>query len=53
MLDIAKEYNAKLLTTEKDHHRLLEKYKEKVNYIKIKVNIENQDSFINYLKKVL
>ena len=49
----AQENNSILLTTEKDYFRISEAYKEKINYLKISVKIENKDKFINEIKKFL
>jgi tetraacyldisaccharide 4'-kinase len=48
-----KENNAILITTEKDYFRIKENFKEDINYLKIKVEIRNQDKFIEELKKVI
>ena len=47
----AKENNATLLTTEKDYLRIEEKYRGNINCLKIKVEIENKNSFIELIKK--
>ena len=48
-----KENNAILITTEKDYFRIKENFKEDINYLKIKVEIRNQDKFIEELKKII
>ena len=53
LLDIAKESNAILLTTEKDYFRLSENYKRSIKYIKIKVEIENKIQLIEEIKKII
>ena len=50
---LSEKKNAKLITTEKDYHRLEEKYKNKINFIKIKVELEHEESFIKHLKMVI
>ena len=45
--------NAILITTEKDYFRIKENFKEDINYLKIKVEIRNQDKFIEELKKII
>ena len=49
----AKENNAILLTTEKDYFRIDESYKKNIKYVKIKVEIENRDQFIEEIKKII
>ena len=45
--------NAVLITTEKDYFRIKENIKENISYLKIKVEIQNQDSFIQEIKKII
>ena len=49
----AKENNAILLTTEKDYFRIEESCKKNIKYVKIKVEIENRDQFIEEIKKII
>jgi len=42
-----------LLTTEKDYFRIFETYKKNVKYLKIKVEIENRNQFIDEIKKII
>ena len=49
----AKENDAFLLTTEKDYLRINENYKESISYIKIKIEIENKNQFIEEIKKII
>ena len=42
--------NAVLLTTEKDHWRLDDNYKKNIEFLKIELEIENKDSFIELIK---
>tara|TARA_Y100000590_G_scaffold423233_1_gene528799 strand:- start:60 stop:902 length:843 start_codon:yes stop_codon:yes gene_type:complete len=42
-----------LLTTEKDYLRIDRNYKNNINYIKIKVEINNRNEFIEEIKKIL
>ena len=49
----AKKNNAILLTTEKDYFRIGEDYKKNINYLKIEVKMENQDQFIEEIKKII
>ena len=48
----AKKVNAILLTTEKDYLRISKKYIENFNFLKIKVEIENKNEFIENIKKL-
>ena len=49
----ANESNATLLTTDKDYSRISENYKENIECLKIKVEIENKNEFIEEIKKVI
>ena len=53
LISKAKEYNAILLTTEKDYLRIDENYKKNINCLKIVVEIENRNQFIDEIKKVI
>ena len=53
LIDRAKEKNSILLTTEKDYFRINQKYKKNINFLKIKVEIENKDRFVEEIKKVI
>ena len=48
-----KDNNSILLTTEKDYFRISKNYKKNINYLKIKVEIENKDQFIEEIKKTI
>ena len=52
-MEKAKNESAILLTTEKDYFRINKKYKNFVNYLKIKVQIENKSQFIKEVKKYI
>ena len=52
-IDRAKEKNSILLTTEKDYFRIDKKYKKNINFLKIKVEIENKDWFVEEIKKII
>ena len=45
--------NAILLTTEKDYLRINQNYKKNINYLKIAVEIENKNKFIEEIKKII
>jgi len=53
LVNKAKEKNSILLTTEKDYFRINQKYKKNINFLKIKVEIENKDRFVEDIKKVI
>jgi len=53
LINQAKEKKSVLLTTEKDYLRINENFRKKISYLKIAVNIEDRDKFINEIKKVL
>ena len=48
----AKILKSKIITTEKDFLRLNKKDQKNIDYLKIKIKIKNESSFINYLKKI-
>ena len=43
----------KVVTTEKDYFRMNEKQKQNCDYIKVDLEIENKDQFINLIKSKL
>ena len=47
----SKETNSTLLTTEKDYLRINDNYKKKIEFMKIEIEIENKNNFINLIKK--
>ena len=49
----AKKNNAILLTTEKDYFRIGESYKKNINCLKIEVEIENRNQFIEEIRKII
>jgi len=49
----AKEKNAILLTTEKDYLRIDENYRKNINYLKIKLEIKNENKFVEEIKKII
>ena len=53
LINKAKENNSILLTTEKDYLRIEENYKKNINCLKIVVQIENRNQFIEEIKKVI
>ena len=53
LINKAKANNTILLTTEKDYLRIEENYKKNINCLKIVVEIENRNQFIEEIKKVI
>jgi len=53
LINKAKENNNILLTTEKDYFRIAENYKQNINFLKIEVEIENRNQFIDQIKKII
>tara|TARA_B100000700_G_scaffold55814_1_gene60158 strand:+ start:7859 stop:8788 length:930 start_codon:yes stop_codon:yes gene_type:complete len=51
--DLEKKYNAKLVTTEKDYLRISSFNRRRFGMIPIKVNIDNQEKFIQIIKKFI
>tara|TARA_B100000029_G_scaffold500382_1_gene572060 strand:- start:1087 stop:2016 length:930 start_codon:yes stop_codon:yes gene_type:complete len=50
---LSKRNGSILLTTEKDYFRIKENFRQNINFIKIKTVIENEDSFLNEIKKII
>ena len=53
LLSKIKENNTILLTTEKDYFRISESYRKNIKFLKIKVEIENKNQFIEKIKKII
>ena len=53
LLNKIKNNNSILLTTEKDYFRISEKNKKKIKCLKINVEIENKNQFIEEVKKII
>ena len=53
LINKAKEKNSILLTTEKDYFRIDQEYKKNINFLRIKLEIENKDNFVEEIKKIL
>ena len=53
LLDKVKKNDHVLVTTEKDYFRISEKYKKNIKFLKIKINIEDKNQFIEEIKKVI
>jgi len=53
LINESEKNNATLLTTEKDYLRLSEEYKRKINFLKISIEIKNEDKLIEQLKNII
>ena len=53
LINKAKENDATLLTTEKDFFRINETYRKNIKYLKIIVEMENKNQFIEEIKKFI
>ena len=53
LIEKSKKNNAILVTTEKDYFRIDEKYKKNIKYLKIEVEMQNENKFIEELRKIL
>ena len=53
LINKAKTRNNILLTTEKDYFRINENYKKNINFLKIEIEIENRNQFIEQVKKII
>ena len=53
LINKTKKNNTILLTTEKDYFRIDENYKQNINFLKIEVEIENRNQFIDEIKKII
>ena len=51
LINKAKVNNAILLTTEKDYSRIDDNYKKNIEFLKIELEIENKNNFIELIKK--
>tara|TARA_Y100000590_G_C15703049_1_gene1007496 strand:- start:1077 stop:2003 length:927 start_codon:yes stop_codon:yes gene_type:complete len=51
LINIAENNDQILLTTEKDYFRIHEDFKKKIDYLKIELEINNKDNFIELIKK--
>jgi tetraacyldisaccharide 4'-kinase len=53
LLNKIKDNNSILLTTEKDYFRISKNFKKNIKYLKIRVEIENKNQFIEEIKKII
>jgi len=53
LINKIKENNTILLTTEKDYFRIPKDYKENIKYLKIKIEIENNNQLVENIKKII
>jgi tetraacyldisaccharide 4'-kinase len=51
LINKAEVNNAILLTTEKDYSRIDDNYKKNIEFLKIELEIENKNSFVELIKK--
>ena len=51
LINKAKVNNAILLTTEKDYSRIDDNYKKNIQFLKIELEIENKNNFIELIRK--
>ena len=51
LISYARESNSTLLTTEKDYFRINEDYKKEIRYIKVEIEIDKKEDFVNLIKK--
>ena len=53
LIDESRDNNAILVTTEKDYFRINNDKKQNMNYLKVKISIENKNQFIDLIKKII
>ena len=53
LINKSKVNNTILLTTEKDFFRIAQNYKQNINFLKIELEIENRNQFIDEIKKII
>ena len=53
LINKTKVNNTTLLTTEKDYFRISQNYKQNINFLKIELEIENRNQFIDEIKKII
>ena len=53
LVDKAKKNESILLTTEKDYARIDKIYKKNINYLKVIVEIQNKEKYIEMIKKII
>ncbi len=46
IVNYAEKNNFILITTEKDYYRIIKKYRKKISYLKLKIDIENKKRFV-------
>ena len=51
--ELAKEKGCKLLTTEKDYFRIKKSFRKNVNFLKVKLSIDQEKKFYKYIKERL
>ena len=50
IINKAKKYGASILTTEKDHVKIPDRYKKKIKFLKLNLVIHNEQKFIKFIK---
>ena len=53
LINKARENNNILLTTEKDYFRINENSKKNINFLRIEIEIENRNQFIEQIRKII
>ena len=53
LIYIAEKNDSVLLTTEKDHFRINQNFKKKINYLEITTDIEDKNKFVEEIKKII
>jgi NitT/TauT family transport system ATP-binding protein len=53
MINLANKEKLELITTEKDYFRINENYKKNINFLKIEIEMENRNQFIDQVKKII
>jgi len=50
IINKAKKYGASILTTEKDHVKIPDRYKKKIKFLKLNLVIDNEQKFMKFIK---
>ena len=53
LINKARDNNNILLTTEKDYFRINENCKKNINFLRIEIEIENRNQFIEQIRKII
>ena len=49
IVDISKEDNLQIITTEKDYFRIKKSFRKNINFLKVELSIEHEKKFFKYL----